>query len=102
MRRGGRPGTIKFETVSQRRRQMSLFMHTGPAIEEPPTTTAGVRCLKSWVDRDAQVRHTLVQAPDRIIVERSWPDADVAELFAPVERWLSVAESRTRARPFAT
>lgn len=80
---------------------MSLFMHTGPAIEGSLPTTPEIRCLKSWIDHDAQVRHTLVEAPDRIVVERSWPDGDVARLFAPVERWLSVAGSRTRARPFA-
>lgn len=78
---------------------MTLFMHTRPTIDGPPAPTPGIRYLTSWIDHDPQIRQTLIEAPDRATVEQAWPNADVVELFAPVERWLSIAEIRSRARP---
>lgn len=72
--------------------KMALFMHGAPANERPLDFVPGVHCLKSWIDRDAEVRHTLIEAPVREVVERAWPDAEVVELFGDVQRWVRVED----------
>ena len=86
---------------------MALFMHSGPAFDRLPAFVPGVRCLRSWIDRDTELRHTIILGPDRATAERAWPEADLVELFASAERWMprggirSACTERSRSRPGA-
>lgn len=76
---------------------MALFLETFELEGRNPETFAdarsdereGIVCLRHWVSKDGRSIALLVEARSEEALRRSRSGAtEVAELFAPAERWL--------------